>query len=100
MLICFRGRAPKTGRPGQENPGHIEYVIEERDGVFYLRMTENTHTGTFPLCDHPLCELIQLDEQGNLGRVSGNTNFQGFLRAVIRDICSIVNRLDETARCT
>ena len=52
MLICFRGRTPKTGRRGQDNPGHIEYVIEERDEVFYLRMTENTDTGTYPRIIH------------------------------------------------
>ena len=98
MLICFRGRVPKTGRPGQEDPGHLEYVIEEHGGDFRLRIIENTNDGKFSRDGYSIRDLIEnrRTSQGFWNNEEGNLNNRGFFNAVLKDFCDIVKRLDET----
>ena len=95
MLICFRGRVPKTGRPGQEDPGHLEYVIEEHGGDFRLRITENTNKGEFSRDGYSIRKLKEhrRNRQEFWGDNPGNRNHAGFFNAVLDDICAIAKQL-------
>ena len=108
MPNSITGSARKRGRPGDKNPGHIEYVIEpDENRKLNVKMTrdlvprnpgsdcqEKDSTANFAEnVPFRLCELIaSLVEHGDLEqffkqrRGQRSTNNKGFMSAVLDDI--------------